>query len=295
MAHFFSQLELSDYIFSTVSWHRLTELECLEGIPLPPTNSNAAKQMRVAAVLRLLAEAASSHICQPVHIPHRGTAVADLLDTIDRLDPRRARYVRSVLLGIDPGKQEEFGKKRATAASKDVYDSVSFILGDRKAFGRAMLEWFDKFCNTWRSFQQLEVRFQALFESKNEDLVPEEWGPLPESLVLPAQTHGHAVNGAAPDGASIKPTPIIKLELDNIAAQIWPAFLVVTTAGKLEPLKAGYVLLKTQTAAADKELSSHASPVADTDIRRMGRGQRWEIIPTNGANNTRERLDTFLG
>lgn len=249
----------------------------------------------MAAVLRLLAEAAYSHICQPTHIPHSGTAVADLLDTIDQLDPRRASYVRSVLLGIDPGKQEDFGKKRATAASKDVYDYVSFMMDDRKAFGRALLEWFDKVCNTWRSFQQLEVRFQALFEFKNEDLVPEEWGPLPEPLVLAAQTQGHAVNGAAPDGTSTRPSPNVKLELDNIAAQIWPAFLVVTTAGKLEPLKVGYVLLKAQTAAADLELSSHASPETNLDIRRMGRGQRWEIVPTNGANNTRERLDTFLG
>ncbi|KAI7788993.1 hypothetical protein LA080_005096 [Diaporthe eres] len=276
VAHFFGQLELSDYTFSTVLWHRLTELECLEEIPLPPTNSVAAKQMRVAGVLRLLAEAASSHICQPIHIPHKGTAVADLLGTIDQLDPRRARYVRSVLLGIDPGQQEEFGKKRATTACKDVYDSVSFMLDDRKTFGRALLEWFDKVCNTWRSFQQLEVRYQALFESKNEDLVPEEWEPLPEPFVLPTQTQGQAVNGATPDGIYMKPNPKVKLELANIAAQIWPAFLVITTAGKLEPLKAGYVLLKTQTAAADQELSSHASPETNLDMHRADIAETWE-------------------
>ncbi|KAG6362821.1 hypothetical protein INS49_007915 [Diaporthe citri] len=208
VTHFFSQLELSDYVFSTVSWDRLTELECLEGIPLPPTNSAAANRMRVAA--------------------------------------------------------DEYGKKRATAASKDVYDSVSFMLDDRKAFGRALLAWFDKVCNTWRSLQQFENQGQA------------------------------AVNGAAPDGTDMKPNPNAKLELANIAAQVWPAFLVMTTAGKLEPLKAGYVLLKAQTAAADHELSSHAIPEMNLDIRRMGRGQRLGIIPTNGANNTRERLDTFL-
>lgn len=294
MTHFFGQLELSDYTFSSVSWDRLIELECLEGIPLPPTNSAIAKHMRVAAVIRLLAEAASSHICQPIHIPHRGTAVADLLDTIDQIDPRRSRYVRSVLLSIDPAKQEVYGKKRATAASKDVYDSVSFMLEDRKAFGRALLEWFDKVCNTWRSLQHFEVRYQALFESKNEDLVPEEWEPFPKPPLLPAQNRGQAVNGTAPDGTYMKPNSIVKLELDNIAAQIWPAFLVMTTAGKLEPLKAGYVLLKAQTAAADLELSSRAIPEMDLDTRRMGRGQRLGIIPLNGVNNTRERLDTFL-
>lgn len=250
--------------------------------------------MRVAAVLRLLADAASSHICQPTHIPHRGSTVADLLDTIDQVDPRRARYVRGVLLSIDPAKQDEYGKKRATVACKDVYDSVSFMLDDRKAFGRALLEWFDKVCHTWRSFQQLEVRYRALFEPKNEDLVPEEWEPLPEPPELPAQTKGQAANGTAPQGASTKPNPHMKIKLVHIAAQIWPAFLLTTTAGKLEPLKTGYVLLKAQAAAADREVNSHASPEANLSVHRMGRGQRWEIIPTNGANNTRERLDTFL-
>lgn len=295
VAHFLGQLELSDYVFSTVLWNRLTELECLEGIPLPPTNSVAAKQMRVAAVLRLLAEAASSHICQPIHIPHRGTIVADLLDTIEQLDPHRARHIRSVLLKIAPGKQEEFGKQRATTACQDVYNSVSFMLDDRKAFGRALLEWFDRVCNTWRSFQQFEIRYQALFESKNEDLVPEEWESLPEPTALPAQTQGQVVNGAAPDGNYVKPIPNIKLELADIAAQIWPAILVTTTAGTLEPFKTGYVLLKAQAAPADKELSSLATPEVNTDVRRVGRGQRLEVISSNGANNTKERLDTFLG
>lgn len=295
VAHFFGQLALSDYAFSTVSWHRLTELECLEGIPLPPTNSDAAKRMRVAAVLRLLAEAASSHICQPIHIPHRDTIVADLLDTIDHLDPQRAIHIRSVLLNIEPGKQEEFGKKRATTACKDVYDCVSFMLDDREAFGRALLEWFDKVRNTWRSFQQLDVRYQALFESKNEDLISDEWEPLPEPLVLVVQAQGQAVNGSAPDGTYVKPDPSIELQLADIAAQIWPAFLVTTASGTLEPFKTGYVLLKAQAAAADKELSLYASPEPNLDTRRVGRGQRLEIISTNGANNTRERLDTFLG
>lgn len=295
VAHFFGQLELSDHVFSTVQWHRLTELECLEGIPLPPTNSVAAKQMRVAAVLRLLAEAASSHICQPIHIPHKGTTVADLLDTIEQLDPQRARHIRSVLLNIAPGKQEEFGKARATTACQDVYNSVSFMLDDRKAFGRALLEWFDRVCNTWQSFQQFEIRYQDLFESKNEDLVPEEWEPLAEPTLLPAQTQGQVINGAAPDGKHVKPIPNIKLELADIAAQIWPAFLVTTTTGTLEPFKTGYVLLKAQAAAADKELSSLANPGTNIDVRRVGRGQRLEIISSNGANNTKERLDTFLG
>lgn len=250
--------------------------------------------MRVAAVLRLLADAASSHICQPTHIPHRGSTVADLLDTIDHLDPRRARYVRGVLLSIDPAKQDEYGKKRATVACKDVYDSVSFMLNDRKAFGRALLEWFDKVCRIWRSFQQLEVRYRAIFEPKNEDLIPEEWEPLPEPQVLSAQAQGLAANGAVSERTSAKTSPNTKLGLADIAAQIWPAFLVTTTAGKLEPLKTGYVLLKAQAAAADRELSSHASPETNLDVHRTGRGQRWGIIPTNGANNTRERLDTFL-
>lgn len=295
VAHFFGQLELSDHVFSTVQWHRLTELECLEGIPLPPTNSDAAKRMRVAAILRLLAEAASSHICQPIHIPHRGTTVADLLDTTEQLDPQRARHIRGVLLNIESGKQEEFGKKRATTACKDVYDCVNFMLDDREAFGRALLEWFDKVRNTWRSFQLLDVRYQALFESKNEDLIPDEWAPLPEPLVLAVQAQGQAVNGPAPDGAHVKPYRNIELQLADIAAQIWPAFLVTTTAGTLEPFMTGYVLLKAQAAAADKELSSLAQLETSTDVRRAGRGQRLEIISTNGANNTRERLDTFLG
>lgn len=291
VTRFFGQLELSASIFSTVSWHRLIELRCLEGIPLPPTNSGAAKQMRVVAVLKLLAEAASSHICQPIHIPPRGTTVADLLDTVEQLDPRRARYVRSVLLNIAPGEQTKYGKKLATTASQDVHDSVTFMLRDREAFGRALLEWFDKVCNTWRSFQQCEVRYQVLFESKNEDLVPEEWTPLPEPHVLPAQTRLQTANNAVPDGT---PNPNVDLELPDIAAQIWPAFLVMTTAGNLEPFKAGYVLLKAQAAAAGQELRSLANAETNLDSHRIGRGQRRGIIPTNGTNNTRERLDTFL-
>lgn len=279
---FFGQVKLDGDVFLNASWLSLTKDSRLRDVPLPPTNSQSAKHMRVAAVLRLLAFAAGEHIFQPAYITEEGGDLGEVLDEAYILDPPRAEWIRRVLLKIEPSTQAANGQARAEAASTDVFRTVGFLLvssdgsrNEQNNFSSAVQEWCNKAHDHWRRFQMLEPNFTAVFEEKG-GLISGEWRRFPDA---PTQG-GVPANGARPQHG---------LVVEDIVAQIWPAFAFPTKrAGELELIKRGYVLVKEQVDAASREV---ASARLSSDRHRRGRSDlKRRMTMTSKSNDSTENL-----
>lgn len=289
---YFSQLDLMDEVFRGVAWQKLKKDNRLADIPLPPTNSQSARQMRAAAVLRLVALAAVEHIFQPVYLTEDGGELGQVLDSIYALDRARAQRVRSVLLKIDTKLQVANGKKRVEAASFDVLESVGPLLGipdgplDKQApFRRDLDAWCQRARQTWMDIQKLEGKFTVLFEEDIKDLRPVDWRRIPDQPASPTQGSGAPANGAKTTGT---------LAAEDIVALLWPAFFVTRAKdGSSQRCKGGYVLIKSQVATARRELLN-ARSASDSGSRRGGDAQRRLAALTSGSNNSTEDFGSFL-
>ncbi|GAA3332244.1 hypothetical protein GCM10020331_091690 [Ectobacillus funiculus] len=75
-------------------------------VPLPASNSLAAKQMRVVAGLIIFGEALAEHIFRPTHITH-GRELDEVLAHLGTQNPLQEMYVRSALLKVLPDRQQK--------------------------------------------------------------------------------------------------------------------------------------------------------------------------------------------
>ncbi|ROV87723.1 hypothetical protein VSDG_09743 [Cytospora chrysosperma] len=256
---FFSKLELADGIFRGTPWQNLKSDSRLANIPLPPTNSQPARQMRAAAALRLIALAAVEHIFQPVYLTEAGGELGEVLDDVYALDWSGAQRVRSVLLNIKREVQAANGKRRVEAASMDVFESVGPLLvspdgslGRQAEFRRDLQAWCDKARVLWTELQELEGKFTVLFEEDKKSLRPEDWRRIPDEPTPPKQGSAPA-SGAKAAGA---------LTAEDIVTLLWPAFFVSKEKDGREStqrFKGGYVLVKPQVVAARREVANARS------------------------------------
>lgn len=290
---FFSKLELADGIFRGTPWQNLKNDSRLADIPLPPTNSQPARQMRAAAALRIIALAAVEHIFQPVYLTEAGGELGEVLDDVYALDWSGAQRVRSVLLNIKREVQAANGKRRVEAASMDVLESVGPLLVssdgciDRQAeFRRDLQAWCDKARALWTELQELEGKFTVLFEEDKKSLRPEDWRRIPDEPTPPKQGSASA-SGAKAAGA---------LTAEDIVTLLWPAFFVSREKDGREStqrFKGGYVLVKPQVGAARREVAN-ARSLSDSSHRRGRDVQRRLSMLTDASNNSTENLASFL-
>ncbi|KUI53107.1 hypothetical protein VP1G_00432 [Cytospora mali] len=254
---FFGQVQIGNDIFQDKSWKHFKEDDRLAGIPLTRADSQPSRQMRAAAVLRLIALAAVEHLFQPVYLTEEGGELREVLDDVYFLDPPRAQRVRSVLLNIDEKIQETCGKKRVEAASREVFESVGFLLvspdgsRDKKVeFRRGLKKWCDNTRQQWMEFQRLMGKFTVLFGEDKASLRPEDWKPVPDKPTPPTKS-GAPANGARSNDGMVS---------DDIVAQLWPAFFISSAKdGKSQRFKGGYVLVKSQVTEAMAEARREAA------------------------------------
>lgn len=285
----FGQLHISDDIFDGKSWQHLARDRRLAGIPLSSTNSPAAKWMRSAAVLRLIALAAFDYLFQPVYLTGTGWEVGQVLQHLYALDRTRAQWVRSVLLSVDQKSQAGNGNKREKAVVEEVFGSVGFLLSssdgsprNQNTFRKALQEWCTKTRNYWMELQQLEERFIAIIDQEGGIIRSDHWKPLPDKSALP--THG--VETAKANGTK-RQSGQPKAVVGDIMAQIWPVFYLQRGEDPgLQLFKRGYVLDETQVAAAQAEVNRRSVPSAQSNLY---------VMPLrDGVNTSTDNINSFL-
>lgn len=183
-------------------------------MPLPQSNTSAAKQMRVAAVLAVLSRSLHRHVFRPVYLieeddgghvngpptpGHHGAnggvhganghhtnghpppdrdSLARLLQVLDVDNPARENNFRATLLAAVPERQRASAARRARTVAREVSWHVQDLLGGSQyeAFCGRLEAACTLACAQWMLIQRASVRIEAYFGPPYDDF---DWQILP--------------------------------------------------------------------------------------------------------------------
>lgn len=262
-------------------WEQLRNHDILKRIvPLPLSNTTAAKDMRVAAVLGICAEALSRHIFRSTYLLD-GNQLHELIDFLQDQDWHKGIYLRSVLLRSRPDMQEENSIKRAKTLVAEVLELTKPILSDEKQllFGDSLLKICKNIAEQWMRLQGLEAAVEPEF-GLNEDA--DDWTPFPLWHNTTRAANGN--DECSLDQDPKKPAPSkadSKLNITHSNFVVWPAFFI-SKEGEVELLQQGFALSEEQMKSAKDEESAIASRRARQAARNTTR--RRNKLPASSLN-----------
>lgn len=259
------------------------------GIPLPPSNSPDAKRMRVAAVLRLLADVSRQELFQPFYTLEHGNELRDgLQKRID--DDDHADFVRRVLLRTEPASLDNASVvARARAVEKTLKKVVRGILSQeaQDVFLAAIYRWCIETAQMWRvNIQPQRDDVHAHIDLEDTELIADDWCVLsatPEWVPVNNAGAGNGTrsspNGSASGSANARPTAPANTPLASIkdvAAYVWPLFWA-----NGEIVQHGLVVTKAQVAQARREVDQRT--IQQDSSRRNSRALGRPRSSTNGS------------
>ncbi|KAH7182017.1 hypothetical protein DER46DRAFT_70451 [Fusarium sp. MPI-SDFR-AT-0072] len=250
-------------------WGRLRNHASIQRtIPLPASNSPAAKQMRVAAGLRIYSMALADHVFRSTYLT-QNSDFEDVLRDLETEDPLHEAFTRAVLLKIQPARQARNREARAKMVADQVSDAIADLVpSSQKETLKARLyqvSW--EACNGWLVIQQLLEPVRPVFSLH----MPGDWVPLPSSV--PQRNSKAGSSGVAREPLatrvenqgqqtqrpSAESQPI---EIDDIMQVVWPAFYVPSSqqeddVGDQVPefVHRGHVITRSQGREAEIEMS----------------------------------------
>lgn len=272
-------------------------------IPLPLSNTSAAKHMRISAAISIAGWSLARYIFQPTYLL-QCNELSDLLADLADDDPLRQNYLRSVLLPVLPSKQKANGRRRIEQFVLEVFACVSPVLPDRQheALKSSLETMCKEVCGQWMRLQLLDEKIEPNFDAYDE----EDWRPvsLPssdgstdvdaEKAVAPAGTavgdeatnESAIVDGDSCDGVS---------DIEDIAAVLWPSFLSFHN-GESELLTEGFVLTKDQVRPAYGEEKAALLQGIHRAARQISRKDRTRSFATSvaGTEEVRSLVKDFL-
>lgn len=267
-----------DILSKAEAWAAIRESKAVAGakIPLPLSNSIAAKQMRLAIGLAVLAKALQRYIFQPLYISKERDALTELMDGVAEDWPDLDAHARGVILNVCPETQNENGQARAEASAMAVFNVLASVISqdERGTFEADLRSLCSLALSRWLPLQRMTERVKVEAEYTE----PDEWKtfPMPKltrSLTLsrrndtgskqsniPDRTsngssqadsrHGGMAVSGPQNNAQKSPRPE-KLSLEDVACEIWPAF--IADDDDLTALHLGYVLTKEQVKEAREQ------------------------------------------
>jgi hypothetical protein len=242
-------------------------------VPLPPSNTNAAKEMRLAVFMGILARELAELIFQPCYISLNEPDIRDTLLEVAMVDSNKESYYRALLLSMGSSKQKAVLEERKKTFLQNVGSNLFDLLpaAQYNELRQILAMVVEKACETWKLFQYSRNRYELDF-----DLL--EWGG--EWDPFPFQSNSNLGQGWSPNG-----------DPDEPVLTIFPRICRVGN-GECSPLNFGTVLTRYQCSGAERELkkepSSPRAPRATSDRQRT-RGMSISL----GGRSTQN--GSFLG
>ncbi|KAL2803113.1 hypothetical protein BJX63DRAFT_425568 [Aspergillus granulosus] len=150
------------------TFKRQSNLAVEHHAPLPHSNSLAAKQMRLAIFLAILAREVDKQIFQPTYIMPEDAGIREVLANLAASDSEKESFCRSVFLSINPDAQNAALQSRVQAvirnASSYLYDMLPDDQFDqlRASVGKIVKKAVDLWNPLQRSLQRYEPDFEPL-------------------------------------------------------------------------------------------------------------------------------------
>ncbi|KAL1839894.1 hypothetical protein VTJ49DRAFT_1029 [Mycothermus thermophilus] len=141
-------------------------------IPLPQSNSSAAKGMRISAVLAILSRALHKHLFRPVYLlDDDDEGLVRFLRVLEDEDPTREAHLRATLLAMMPERQAEMGARKIKMVVREVSWVVQHLLSALQ---------FEAFCSgleqacrlayeQWCVIQRAQMKIEPYFGPPYDD------------------------------------------------------------------------------------------------------------------------------
>jgi len=255
------------------AWKKLkTPYNMLHQVPLPLSNSDPAKQMRLAVFLGIFAREINQQIFQPTYLSLDDNSIREVLVNLAMNDYKKESFCRAMLLSIDPQKQATNLEER----KKTVVRNVEFCLKDLfsptqfQEVRRSLEEVVQRAAETWKYFQRAIEKYEPDFEWEDY-----EWEPFPF-------VEDTGATDSLPSASDTEETPLtIFPRIYRVKNNAFVSVGIMT------------ILRRSQCVAADrecrrKESSNHGSPRMASD-RRRSRGM--SISTGNTTNQQKAFLD----
>jgi hypothetical protein len=259
------------------NWTAILEHYTVKNIvPLSPTNTANAKDMRRAALLTICAVALEEHVLQSSHLlrpdkqptqpdqpkqPNQLNQLSQILDEIEEDEPEREAFIRSVLLPVQAKRltaDPELQYACVELALDAVLECVSPLLTPEKktVFEAALGKIFVEACELWRHVQGLENKIVPVMEVHDDDI--EDWILVPAKNESPAKKSSQTPNGIVRNGGEVPKAAKqpqankIKVSKEDIEVLLWPAFTISEGEKRILLMK-GYAIHTSELAPAKEE------------------------------------------
>lgn len=191
----------ADVLADQSCWKNLRDSPYLKhatqlAIPLPQSNSPAAKGMRISAILAILSRALAKHVFRPVYLfdDEDDENLVKFLRILEDEDPTREGHMRSTLLSMMPERQMQLGARRVKTVVREVSWLVQHLLGaiQFENFLRGLEDACKLSCEQWMRIQMAQIKVEPYFGPPYDDF---DWQvlELPEfdPLLDDGEHHGH--------------------------------------------------------------------------------------------------------
>ncbi|KAK3312257.1 hypothetical protein B0H66DRAFT_485667 [Apodospora peruviana] len=141
-------------------------------VPLPQSNTPAAKGMRISAVLAILSRALHHHVFRPVYLfDEDDENLVKFLRILEDEDPTREAHMRSTLLAMMPERQMEVGARRVKNVVREVSWLVQHLLGalQFEHFTSGLEAACKLACEQWMRIQQAQIKIEPYFGPPYDD------------------------------------------------------------------------------------------------------------------------------
>ncbi|KAK4118866.1 hypothetical protein N657DRAFT_675271 [Parathielavia appendiculata] len=141
-------------------------------VPLPQSNTPAAKGMRISAVLAVLSRALHRHLFRPVYLlDDDDENLVRFLRALEDEDPTREAHLRATLLAMMPNRQAEQGARRVKTVVREVSWLVQHLLGalQFEAFCVGLEAACRLACDQWMRIQLAHMKIEPYFGPPYDD------------------------------------------------------------------------------------------------------------------------------
>ncbi|KAL4898838.1 hypothetical protein BDW74DRAFT_189902 [Aspergillus multicolor] len=163
-------------------WDTFTQKTGQHRIPLPHSNSPAAKRMRLAVVLATLAREIDKRIFQPTYIVAEDSELRGILTNLAASDREKESFCRAILLSISPETESINLQSRIQA----VVRNVSMLLQLRASIEKIV----ERAVQVWHHMQRSPQRFEPDFEPLKWD--DDQWTSFDVPEGSPAKSEDNA-------------------------------------------------------------------------------------------------------
>ncbi|KAH6612935.1 hypothetical protein B0J18DRAFT_375325 [Chaetomium sp. MPI-SDFR-AT-0129] len=170
-------------------------------IPLPQSNTPAAKGMRISAVLAVLSRAMHKHLFRPVYLlDDDDENLVKFLRALEDEDPTREAHMRATLLSMMPERQVESGARRVKMVVREISWLVQHLLTalQFEAFCTGLEAACKLACDQWMRIQLAHMKIEPYFGPPYDDF---DWQVLELPEFAEAAEHEAGLHNIRPETA----------------------------------------------------------------------------------------------